>query len=55
MFFGSEEELKQFDHQRGLNGNTFWQDSFRSVIIESERMFWQKSKIPIHREGTTST
>jgi REP element-mobilizing transposase RayT len=37
-----EAELHQFDQQRGLNGNTFWQYSFRSIVIESERMFWQK-------------
>jgi len=35
-------ELAQFDQQRGLNRNTFWQRSFRSIVIESEQMFWQK-------------
>lgn len=37
-----EAELRQFDQQRGLNGNTFWQYSFRSIVIESQEMFWQK-------------
>jgi REP element-mobilizing transposase RayT len=35
-------ELSQFDQQRGLNRNTFWQRSFRSIVIHSEEMFWQK-------------
>ena len=35
-------ELGEFDQQRGLNGNTFWKYSFRSVRIEDEPMFWQK-------------
>ncbi len=35
-------ELHQFDQQRGLNGNTFWQRSFRSISITEEQMFWQK-------------
>ena len=34
-------ELRQFD-ERGLKGNTFWQRSFRSIVIRSEQMFWQK-------------
>ncbi|MFI5386494.1 MAG: hypothetical protein ACHQ50_10285 [Fimbriimonadales bacterium] len=38
----SEAEIRQFDQQRWLNGNTFWKYSFRSVVIESEEMFWQK-------------
>lgn len=38
----SEDELKQFDQQRGLNGNTFWQRSFRSAVIGNEKMFFQK-------------
>jgi len=38
----SEAELRQFDQQRGLNGNTFWKYSFRSVIIDGKRMFWEK-------------
>ena len=38
----SEAELRQFDQQRGLNGTTFWQYSFRIVVIESEEMFWEK-------------
>lgn len=38
----SETELRQFDQQIGLNGNTFWKYSFRSVVIENEDMFWQK-------------
>jgi REP element-mobilizing transposase RayT len=37
-----EDELRQFDQQRGLNGNTFWQRSFRSLLIESRDVFWQK-------------
>lgn len=44
----SEAELRQFDQQRGLNGNTFWKYSFRSVVIGSERMFWQKMNY-LHR------
>jgi len=39
----SPSELSQFDQQRGLNGNTFWQRSFRGLQIESEAMFWQKA------------
>jgi REP element-mobilizing transposase RayT len=38
----SEGELRQFDQQRGLNGNTFWKYSFRSLYLENEHMFWQK-------------
>lgn len=38
----TEAESRQFDQQRGLNGNTFWKYSFRSIVIESEAMFWQK-------------
>jgi putative transposase len=38
----SPEELRQFDEQRGLNGNTFWKYSFRSLVLESDEMFWQK-------------
>jgi len=38
----SEVELKGFDQQRGLNGNTFWQYSFRSVVVSDEEIFWQK-------------
>jgi putative transposase len=38
------EELRQFDEQRGLNRNTFWQRSFRSIAIESETVFWQKTQ-----------
>ncbi|HTQ10039.1 MAG TPA: transposase [Fimbriimonadaceae bacterium] len=38
----TEDELAEFDQQRGLNGNTFWQYSFRSIVIESEEMFWEK-------------
>ena len=38
----SPAELSQFDQQRGLNENTFWQRSFRSIVIEDEHMFWQK-------------
>lgn len=30
----------QFDQQRGLNRRTFWQRSFRSQIVEGDRMFW---------------
>ena len=36
-------ELAQFDQQRGLNGNTFWQRSFRGLLIETEEMFWHKA------------
>jgi putative transposase len=39
----SEGELEQFEQQRGLNGNTFWQRSFRSIVVEGEQMFWQKT------------
>ncbi len=35
-------ETAMFDEQRGLNGNTFWQRSFRSIVIESEEMLQQK-------------
>jgi putative transposase len=38
----TEEELRAFDEQRGLNGNTFWKYSFRSIVLESEAMFWQR-------------
>lgn len=43
-----EDEHRELDQQRGLNGNTFWKYSFRSVVIESEAMFWQKMGY-IHR------
>jgi REP element-mobilizing transposase RayT len=38
----TEGELRQFDEQRGLNGNTFWKYSFRSVQLLGPGMFWQK-------------
>jgi putative transposase len=38
----TEGELRQFDQQKGLNGNTFWKYSFRSVVIDSREMFWEK-------------
>jgi REP element-mobilizing transposase RayT len=38
----TDEELAEFDAQRGLNRNSFWKYSFRSVPIHSEAMFWQK-------------
>jgi putative transposase len=36
------QELDQFADQRGLNGNTFWQRSFRGIVISSERNFGVK-------------
>lgn len=38
----TEAELRQFDQQRGLNRNTFWKYSFRSLHLAGEHMFWQK-------------
>ena len=38
----TEAEFRQFDQQRGLNGNTFWKYSYRGIVIESGGMFWQK-------------
>jgi putative transposase len=38
----SETEQRQFDQQRGLNGNTFWKYSFRSIVIDREGMLSQK-------------
>lgn len=37
-----------FEDQRGLNGRSFWQKSFRSVTVYSEAVFWQKVEY-IHR------
>jgi REP element-mobilizing transposase RayT len=33
---------REFDHQRGLNDRVFWQRSFRSVIVDKEKFFFQK-------------
>lgn len=44
----SPAEIAQFSQQRGLNGNTFWQRSFRGLLIDSEERFWQKANY-IHR------
>lgn len=38
----SQEELREFDQQRGLNRRQFWKCSYRSIKIEGEPMFWQK-------------
>lgn len=38
----SPETLAQFDHQRGLNGRSFWQRSFRSFVIDTKFGLWQK-------------
>ena len=38
----TEAELRQFDQQRGLNRNTFWKYSFKSLHLANEPMFWQK-------------
>jgi len=38
----AEEELARFSQQTGLNRNTFWQRSFRSIEIIGEKMFWSK-------------
>jgi putative transposase len=38
----SDSKVRQFDMQRGLNRNTFWQRSFRSVVVLSESVFLQK-------------
>ncbi|HWP31629.1 MAG TPA: transposase [Fimbriimonadales bacterium] len=37
-----ETETSRFNAQRGLNQRFFWQRSFRSVPIDSEKIFWQK-------------
>lgn len=34
--------LGEFDQQRGLNGRSFWQRSFRSFVLTSEDGFLQK-------------
>jgi putative transposase len=38
----SATEIAEFREQLGLNGNTFWQRSFRSLVVETESIFWQK-------------
>jgi hypothetical protein len=38
----SEAEQRQFDQQRGLNGNTFRKCSFRSIVVDREGMLSQK-------------
>jgi REP element-mobilizing transposase RayT len=35
-------ELAEFSDQTGLNGNTFWQRSFRSFLVHTPEVFWQK-------------
>ncbi len=35
-------EVAQFEQQTGLNGNSFWQRSFRGFVVETEDVFWQK-------------
>ena len=37
-------EIARFGEQRGLNGNTFWQRSFSSIVITSEAMAGQKAE-----------
>ncbi|MFY9233368.1 MAG: transposase [Fimbriimonadaceae bacterium] len=34
---------REFDMQRGLNRNAFWQRSFRSVVVLSEEVFRQEA------------
>lgn len=50
-----ESEHRDFDQQRGLGRREFWKSGYRSIKIESDRVFWQKSKIPIHRGWSTCT
>lgn len=38
----TSEDLAEFDAQHGLNSNTFWQRSFRSVEIVGDNMLEQK-------------
>lgn len=38
----TQEEHRQFDQQRTLNGNTFWQRSFRGLKVQGQSMFDQK-------------
>jgi putative transposase len=33
------EEIAEFSNQTGLNRNTFWQRSFRGILIEDQRNF----------------
>lgn len=40
----TQAEIASFDQQRGLNGNTFWQRSFRAKRIDREGLFLQKLK-----------
>jgi putative transposase len=38
----TRDERRQFDQQRTLNGNTFWQRSFRALKVQGQYMFDQK-------------
>jgi putative transposase len=38
----SQQKERDFDMQRGLNGNSFWQRSFRSLVVSTSATFWQK-------------
>lgn len=40
----SERKEREFDQQRGLNGNSFWQRSFRSVVVVGDKMLAQKAE-----------
>ncbi len=44
----SEEQVAALSQQSGLNGRSFWQRSFRSIVVQGEGMFWQKANY-IHR------
>ena len=35
-----EEQRLQLSLQSGLNGRSFWQWGFRSVVVDSDSMFW---------------
>jgi putative transposase len=38
----TEEEIAAFSDQIGLNRNTFWQRSFRGLVVETPKVFSQK-------------
>jgi len=40
----TQDERDAFSEQTGLNRNTFWQRSFRGLVIETPAFFWQKVK-----------
>jgi Raf kinase inhibitor-like YbhB/YbcL family protein len=37
------EELSGFDHQQGLNGRSFWKRGFRSIVVDTEKVYFQKA------------